>query len=68
MSESNRHVLVESGGVEVFAQLLSNSDPDIQFYCAAALSNLAVHGKSGRGGVSFLWLRALWLVCVCVCV
>ena len=50
--ESNRHVLVEAGAVELFAQLLSSSDQDIQFYCAAALSNLAVHGKEvGQGTV-----------------
>ena len=50
--ESNRHVLVEAGAVELFVQLLSSSDQDIQFYCAAALSNLAVHGKEvGQGTV-----------------
>lgn len=44
--ESNRHVLVEAGAISVFVQLLDSSDEDVQFYCAAALSNLAVHGKS----------------------
>ena len=43
---------MEAGAVELFAQLLSSSDQDIQFYCAAALSNLAVHGMDvGRQGV-----------------
>lgn len=42
--ESNRHVLVETGAVSVFVQLLESEDEDVQFYCAAALSNLAVHG------------------------
>ena len=32
----------------VFVQLLDSSDEDVQFYCAAALSNLAVHGRSER--------------------
>jgi len=45
VAESNRHVLVEAGGAEVFSQLLNSPDQDIQFYCAAALSNLAVHGE-----------------------
>lgn len=44
ISESNRHVLVEAGAISVFVQLLDSSDEDIQFYSAAALSNLAVHG------------------------
>lgn len=28
----------------MFVQLLDSKDVDVQFYCAAALSNLAVHG------------------------
>ena len=50
LSESNRHVLVEAGAISVFVQLLESSDEDIQFYSAAALSNLAVHGEWGGGG------------------
>ena len=46
--DSNRHELVRTGAVPVFVQLLDSSDEDVQFYCAAALSNLAVHGRSGR--------------------
>ena len=45
--DSNRHELVQTGAVPVFVQLLDSSDEDVQFYCAAALSNLAVHGRSG---------------------
>ena len=44
LPESNRHVLVDAGAISVFVQLLESSDEDIQFYSAAALSNLAVHG------------------------
>ena len=46
--DSNRHELVRTGAVPVFVQLLDSSDEDVQFYCAAALSNLAVHCRSGR--------------------
>ena len=43
-TESNREKLVQAGGVAVFVHLLDSKDADVQFYCAAALSNLAVHG------------------------
>ena len=43
-AESNRERLVQGGGVSVFVRLLGSKDADVQFYCAAALSNLAVHG------------------------
>ena len=43
--ESNRQDLVQSGAVAVFIKLLESRDIDVQFYCAAALSNIAVHGK-----------------------
>ena len=43
---SNRHELVRTGAIPVFVQLLESGDEDVQFYCAAALSNLAVHGQS----------------------
>ena len=32
----------------MFVQLLDSGDEDVQFYCAAALSNLAVHSRSQR--------------------
>lgn len=50
--ESNRHLLVEAGGIDVFVQLLESGDEDVQFYSAASLSNLAVHGT---------------LMCACAC-
>ena len=43
-TESNRQELVNAGAVIVFVQLLESQDEDVQFYCAAALSNLAVRG------------------------
>ena len=43
--ESNRQDLVQSGAVAVFIKLLESQDIDVQFYCAAALSNIAVSGK-----------------------
>ena len=42
--ESNRQELVQTGAVPVFVRLLESRDVDVQFYCAAAISNLAVHG------------------------
>lgn len=44
-ADSNRQVLVQAGAVLVFVQLLESRDTEVQFYCAAALSNLAVSGE-----------------------
>ena len=44
-SDSNREQLVQAGGVPVFIKLLESRDTDVQFYSAAALSNLSVHRK-----------------------
>ena len=44
LKELNRQELVQSGGVAVFIKLLESRDIDVQFYCSAALSNIAVHG------------------------
>ena len=35
---------MQAGAIPVFVQLLDSADQDIQFYCAAAISNLAVNG------------------------
>ena len=58
-ADSNRQELVQAGAVPVFVQLLDSRDVDVQFYCAAALSNLAVSGE---------WVCVVCGVCVCVCV
>ena len=44
-TESNRQQLVQGGAVPVFIRMLESQDKDVQFYSAAALSNLAVHGE-----------------------
>ena len=44
---------MQAGAVAAFIQLLDCRDVDVQFYCAAALSNIAVNGEGegeGRGG------------------
>jgi hypothetical protein len=45
VSEQNRPVLVQQGALAVLARILASQlDTDVQYYCAAALSNLAVDG------------------------
>ena len=44
ITEGNREKLVQCGGVPVFVHLLTSNNTDIQFYSAASISNLAVHG------------------------
>ena len=41
-SEENRKELVNAGAVPVLVSLLSSTDPDVQYYCTTALSNIAV--------------------------
>ncbi len=41
-AESNRSALVSKGAVQLFIDLLDTDDIDVQYYCAAAISNLAV--------------------------
>ena len=44
-SESNRNELVNQGAIPALVELIHMSDYDIQYYSAAALSNLAVNPK-----------------------
>jgi len=41
-SEENRHQVVASGALPTLVELLSSPDPDVQYYCATAISNIAV--------------------------
>ena len=41
---ANRISIVGEGGVPYLVQLLESQDEDIQFYCSATLSNIAVDG------------------------
>lgn len=43
--ESNRNELVNQGAIPILVELIHMSDYDIQYYSAAALSNLAVNPK-----------------------
>ena len=44
---ANRVSIVGEGGVPYLVQLLDSQDEDIQFYCSATLSNVAVDGEWG---------------------
>ena len=41
---ANRISIVGEGGVPYLVQLLESQDEEIQFYCSATLSNIAVDG------------------------
>ena len=41
-SESSRNELVHEGALPVLVEVLHTADHDVQYYCAAALSNMAV--------------------------
>ena len=43
---SNRQQLVTAGAIPVLIKLLQSQDEDVQYYSAAAISNLAVDGNS----------------------
>ena len=65
-AESNRSALVKKGAVQLFIDLLETDDTDVQYYCAAAISNLAVDEthraavvKEGNHRVLSLLLRLL---------
>lgn len=45
---------MSEGVLPVFIKLLRSQDQDIQYYCAAALSNLAVDGKISPAPPFFL--------------
>jgi len=46
-AERNRPILVQHGALMVIARLLTSQiDTEVQYYCAAAASNLAVDGMS----------------------
>jgi hypothetical protein len=42
MEDENRALLVQAGAVPVLVALLLSPDPDIQYYCTTAISNIAV--------------------------
>ena len=44
---ANRISIVGEGGVPYLVQLLESQDEEIQFYCSATLSNIAVDGGDG---------------------
>jgi len=44
-AESTREHLAQSGALAVLVEVLSTDDADIQHYCAAALSNMAVNER-----------------------
>jgi len=44
--DENRQLLVNAGAIPVLVSLLRSSDTDVQYYCTAALSNIAVDGPS----------------------
>ncbi|XP_078584645.1 uncharacterized protein LOC144866825 [Branchiostoma floridae x Branchiostoma japonicum] len=54
--ESNRSDLAREGAIKVFNDLLLDDDTEIQYYCAAALSNMAVD-QEHRRIMGSLWER-----------
>ena len=44
-SETNRNDLVSQGAIPVLIEALQADDHDIQYYCSAALSNIAINDK-----------------------
>ena len=43
-ADKNRPALVRAGCLAVFVRLLRSPETDVQYFCAAALSNIAVDG------------------------
>ncbi|XP_066268414.1 uncharacterized protein [Branchiostoma lanceolatum] len=54
--ETNRSDLAREGAIKVFNDLLLDDDTEIQYYCAAALSNMAVDTEHRRI-MGSLWER-----------
>ena len=44
-AESTREHLVQSGALALLIEVLHTDDADVQHYCAAALSNMAVNER-----------------------
>ena len=45
LSESNRNELVAHGALPIFVLALHTNDADVQYYSAAAISNMAVNER-----------------------
>lgn len=45
LTEANRNDLVSKGAIPALIQALQSTDHDIQYYCSAALSNIAIDEK-----------------------
>ena len=57
---SNRQQLVTAGAIPVLIKLLQSQDEDVQYYSAAAISNLAVDGNSTHDA------HCISRMCVCM--
>jgi len=44
--DENRQQLVNAGAIPVLVSLLNSPNTDVQYYCTATLSNIAVDGPS----------------------
>ena len=79
-TESSRNELVREGALPVLVEVLHTPDHDVQYYCAAALSNMAVkehhramitaigHYQALKRLIVLIGSRNVKVQCVCVCV